>query len=345
MKDRKFWKASEWRAFMFYSLIILNGILPVVYLKHFFLLVYGVYNLFGVQIDEETLSSAKVCLQKFVTDMENLYGLRSCTFNLHQMVHLADGVRNCGPLWATSAFAFEANNHNLLKMFSGTQCVPQQICNAYLLSQRLPAIARESFKEYTIPTIVQLFQKLSGVPMPTKSGRVLQLNVVGMGPGKPAHFTPTQAIAVARMIGRDVQNRDALVFNRFIVNNIIYTSITYTRANRHNDCHVSVEHPEGQYGTVQGLFEVKPDCRCDINQLQYCACRKYYIVLINAFQCLRRSAYVDAECGVDSYFLREFIGTDRIIAIPPASIKSKCIRMQLSERNFVIVVPCRFYGD
>ena len=94
IKERKFWKASEWRAFIFYSLVVLNGILPVLYLKHFFLLVYGVHSLFSEQIHKEaTLDSAKACLLKFVIEMENLYGLRSCTFNVHQMVHLADGVR------------------------------------------------------------------------------------------------------------------------------------------------------------------------------------------------------------------------------------------------------------
>ena len=40
--DRKFWKASEWRTFILYSLVVLHDILPQQYLKHFFLFVYGV---------------------------------------------------------------------------------------------------------------------------------------------------------------------------------------------------------------------------------------------------------------------------------------------------------------
>lgn len=40
--DRSHWKASEWRAFIFYSLVVLRGILPSQYLKHFFLFVYGI---------------------------------------------------------------------------------------------------------------------------------------------------------------------------------------------------------------------------------------------------------------------------------------------------------------
>jgi hypothetical protein len=346
IKDRKFWKASEWRAFMFYSLVILNGILPAVYLNHFFLLVHGVYSLFSVQIDEAILGSAKSCLVKFVIEMENLYGLRSCTFNVHQMVHLADGVRNCGPLWATSAFTFEANNHKLLQMFSGTQYVPQQICNAHVLYQRMTVIARESIAEDTSPRIVQLFKKLSGVYLPTKRGRILQPNVVGLDNGKPVHLTARQAIAIGALIGKDVENREALAFNRFIIKNILYTSIAYTRATRHNDSHVVMEHPESKYGAVQGLYELKPDCRCDNSDLQYCECRKYCIVLVNSFQCFsRRPLYADAECGVQCDFLIEFIDTDRVVAIPPGKIKNKCIKIELSQRNFVCEMPCRFYGD
>ena len=78
----------------------------------------------GDKIAHSKVDMAESCLKKFVRQMEVLYGLSSCTFNVHQMTHLANGVRNCGPLWATSAFMFEANNHVLLKMFHGTQNVP-----------------------------------------------------------------------------------------------------------------------------------------------------------------------------------------------------------------------------
>ena len=37
LKERKFWKASEWRTFVFYDLVTLRGILPDTYLKHFFI--------------------------------------------------------------------------------------------------------------------------------------------------------------------------------------------------------------------------------------------------------------------------------------------------------------------
>ena len=43
ISKRLHWKASEWRAFIFYSLIVLRGILPRSFLNHYFLFVYGIY--------------------------------------------------------------------------------------------------------------------------------------------------------------------------------------------------------------------------------------------------------------------------------------------------------------
>jgi hypothetical protein len=192
VKERKFWKASEWQAFLLYGLVILKGLLPHVYLQHFFLLVHGVYTLLGDKITSDNLLHAKACLIKFVTDMESLYGLTACTFNVHQLTHLADGVRYCGPLWATSAFTFEANNHMLLKMFSGTQYVPQQICDTFILSRKLPVIGRECIKDDANPRVKQLFMKLSKENIPIKRQHILEKNVSGLGNGKPVYLTASQ---------------------------------------------------------------------------------------------------------------------------------------------------------
>ena len=137
ISERKFWKASEWRTFIFYSLIVLHDILPLQYLKHFFLFV------FGDSISSDAINYAEVCLTKLVIQTEVVYGLKSCTFNVHQLIHLADSVRNCGPLWASAALMFESNNHLLQKMFHGTQHIPQQIVEFYMISKKIPRLAKK----------------------------------------------------------------------------------------------------------------------------------------------------------------------------------------------------------
>jgi hypothetical protein len=129
-------------AFIFYSLVILQGILPSRYLNHFFLFVYGIYTLLGDSISDDAISLSEFCLTKFVIQLEELYGLSSCKFNVHCLTHLAQSVKDCGPLWATSTFTFEAHNHVLVNMFHGTQCVPQQITDTFLLKSKVLSMAR-----------------------------------------------------------------------------------------------------------------------------------------------------------------------------------------------------------
>ena len=137
VSERCYWKASEWRAFIFYSLIVLQGFLPCIYLQQIFLFVYGIYTLLGDSISSSAIHLSEVCLTKFVIQMEDLYGLTNCKYNVHCWTHLARCVRDCGPLWATSAFTFEAHNHVLINMFHGTQYVPQQIADTFLLKAKI----------------------------------------------------------------------------------------------------------------------------------------------------------------------------------------------------------------
>ena len=345
LKERKFWKASEWRAFMFYGLVILRGILPEAYLKHFFLFVYGVYSLMGDKIAHSKVDMAESCLKKFVRQMEALYGLSSCTFNVHQMTHLANGVRNCGPLWATSAFMFEANNHVLLKMFHGTQHVPRQISETFMLARRVHAIASRYFSDDANPAVVSTFEKLAG-NVPQKNVRVLEDNVTGLGSGKPATLTASQVLAVMQLTNLPVHNRSAIVFHRFVANHQFYTSESYQRSTRHHNYAVRVEQQERKYGNVAGLYVVKPECNCSDAELQYCECTKLNIVFVNVMKTTSYKLYQDLECQIQSDFVHEVIPDTRVLGLfPLVTSMRKCMTMKLGNSTFMCALPCRFYGD
>ncbi|XP_046842385.1 uncharacterized protein LOC124436497 [Xenia sp. Carnegie-2017] len=292
------------------------------------------------------LSRANACLVKFATDMEKLYGLTNCTFNVHVMTHLAEGVRNCGPLWATSAFAFEANNHFLLKMFNGTQYVPQQICDTFILSQKLPGIGKECIRDDACPRVRHLFNKLSKDKIPTNSERALTRAVTGLGNGQAVRLTPSETISVAKMINRDVANRSATLYNRFIVNHVLYTSESYTRSQRHHDYYVQIDSSTTKYGIVVGLYRVQPDCQCSTAELQACQCEVYYVVIVKKLDlCGGRPLFSNKECGVTSHFVRECTNRDQIVALKPDQIKDKGVHLKLRNRDFFFELPCKFYGD
>ena len=58
-------------------------------------------------------------------------GDRHCTANVHTLLHLADAVRNLGPLWAHSAFPFEGMNGWLGDLYHGTREPQKQVYQAY----------------------------------------------------------------------------------------------------------------------------------------------------------------------------------------------------------------------
>ena len=63
------------------------------------------------------------------------------SFNVHILLHLTESIRNWGPLWCFSAYTFENYNGCLLKLFHGTQAVPQQIVGTILRLNDLDSLA------------------------------------------------------------------------------------------------------------------------------------------------------------------------------------------------------------
>ena len=94
------------------------------YYMHWLLLVKSVHLWDETNISREQIDEANLCILKFIDGVEKLYGIEHVSFNVHLLSHLSKSVLNHGPLWASSAFVFEAVNRQLLTMFHGTQRVP-----------------------------------------------------------------------------------------------------------------------------------------------------------------------------------------------------------------------------
>ena len=59
--------------------------------------------------------------------MEKLYNKTAMTYNVHQLLHLAESIANWGPLWAHSAYCFESANYILLNAIKCAKGVKEQI--------------------------------------------------------------------------------------------------------------------------------------------------------------------------------------------------------------------------
>ena len=335
--DRNHWKASEWRAFIFYSLVIVRGILHLTYLKHFFLFVYGVYSLLDDSITEDAINSAEASLTKFVIDVEELYGLTYCTFNVHQLIHLALSVRDCGPLWSTAAFMFVSSNHTLKKMFHGTQHIPRQIVETYVITKRIPVLAKQCINEQSSPAVSQLFQKLRDAKS-FDNDVCLSEDVRGVGKERAVQLTASQVLAAQDLIRVKVTKRSGLMFSRFVAHKEMYSSIEYVRAKRHTNRN-TFEHGQYAYGIILGLLIIKPGCLCTIEQLQYCNCRSYNVVLVQPKIVRGRPLYRDSDFNVESFSLTELEHASVQIAIYPSQIRKKCIFLKLEGKRYFCPLP------
>ena len=55
------------------------------------------------------------------------------TIIVHGFLHLPEAVKNLGPLWAHSCFAFEAADGELLQLFHGSQAAGKQVYTVMMI--------------------------------------------------------------------------------------------------------------------------------------------------------------------------------------------------------------------
>ncbi|KAJ1524653.1 hypothetical protein ONE63_011136 [Megalurothrips usitatus] len=143
----KYWKASDFYYFMlFESLPCLKGHLPDIYFQHFTLLVLGIFKLLKTNVTELDISEADSLLRLFVMDFGRLDGPRSCTYSVHQLIHLGLCVRRFGPLHCWSAFVYEDLNGMVAKRTHGTNNVDAEIVRNIKICQGIHVlnnVARE----------------------------------------------------------------------------------------------------------------------------------------------------------------------------------------------------------
>ncbi|XP_043461949.1 uncharacterized protein LOC122498329 [Leptopilina heterotoma] len=111
--EKEFWKAREWENWtLFFSIPILQKLLPKNIILHWALLVEAVYLLMKEEITNFEVDLADQLLHQFVSETEIIYTKTAMTFNVHSLLHLAKSVYNWGPLWAHNAYSFESGEES-----------------------------------------------------------------------------------------------------------------------------------------------------------------------------------------------------------------------------------------
>lgn len=106
--DIRLWKAVEFRQFILYTgVVVLKDILDDDYYYHFKLLHCAYRLLLSKKSYEANLSIAEKLLQDFVEFFPLLYSPKSVTYNVHNILHITQCVKELGYLQDFSAYKFE----------------------------------------------------------------------------------------------------------------------------------------------------------------------------------------------------------------------------------------------
>ena len=229
-------------------------------------------------------------------------------------------------------------------MFNGTQCVPQQITETYLLQQTVESMARVCVDSNTSTPVTKMLSKLNDNVRFAHNRTDL---TVGKGKPMQVNTTASETIAIQNLLGINMTNRCGFMYYRFIHDHKIFSSVHYTRAKRHSNSAIMFkgERDKVLYGNVLSLLKVKPNCSCTNNNMQYCNCEEYSVVLVKQMSASNNALYKDADFNFASTFLVEVFEMEAIVALFPEQILRKCILMCLENRKFVCPLPYRIYGD
>ncbi|XP_046405027.1 uncharacterized protein LOC124170349 [Ischnura elegans] len=130
--------------FLFYSVPVLNGVLSAPYFHHWKLLVSACNLLLQDVVTDEDIDTADLLLLEFVCKTEELYGKYEMTYNMHQLLHMAESVRRWGPLWTRTAYPFESALGEMTRVIKATRGVPHQIVRQMELNLSRKFIARHA---------------------------------------------------------------------------------------------------------------------------------------------------------------------------------------------------------
>lgn len=108
LNEMHYFKASEWlNIVLYYGYGVFEDTLPSEYYNHWILLVNICHISSQESISNGDIETLRDMCKKFVLGIKELYGVSHCSYNLHQLLHLADCVTRWSPVHNYNCFHFE----------------------------------------------------------------------------------------------------------------------------------------------------------------------------------------------------------------------------------------------
>lgn len=256
--QKLFWKAKEWENWiLFFSLPVLEGLLDQKYFHHWAYFVDASYVLLQEKVSLSDLDVVEERLVHFHGYAQILYGAECMTFNMHQLLHLTKSVRQWGPLWARSAFPFEAGNGTLKEAVKAAKGIPHQICRMLQIDE----VVNKLSEVVTAPRTVRYVAALDPV-VSTKKSFAIRGEARFFGRGIPFSM-PDNVVQSSSVLPQS-----AVQYSRMLRNGCMFTSSKYASGKRANNSVVLLA--DGSYAVLRNILCVKNSCAFVIVQKLKC---------------------------------------------------------------------------
>jgi hypothetical protein len=140
-------------------------------------------------------------------------------------------------------------------MFHGTQCVPQQIPDTFLLKSKISLLTRTCVDDDSSACIKEVLGKLIDH---ARFAHNASGGLAYLGSGKFITLNAHMLVALEGLLNLTVDNNCGKMYDRFLFNHKLYSSYSssYTRSKRHTNHDVSIQHPASKYGRILGLLSI-----------------------------------------------------------------------------------------
>lgn len=340
LAERKYWKGSECKSFLlYYSLLVLDGVLETKYLNHWFLLVFSIHVLLQDCVQTQDTDLAERVLAEFAVGVHRLYGLEYCTFNVHQLLHLPAAVRNWGPLWAFSCFRFESNIGKIVGLVRGSKGVPLQIYNSFVTRAQLPALYSRycSVQDVSLEVIIN---RLRCSAVYVRKHSVISDGVHLYGSPLIRSLTLRETMAFTRLYGVEPRQVACQIYERLCISSLYMTATSYRRC---RNCDDTVQLDSGEFCVVRCCAVGKFVCSCE----ELCDCTERAVLFVHVLDKQPGHALLrNRELGITSdKFVTVSQQSTIVSCCKPASVVRKCFRWRKHDVDYVTPMPTRHELD
>lgn len=125
-----YWKATEFRQFILYTgIVVLKDSVNSEIYEHFLTLHAAIRMMACPKTCRANVHVSQNLLQNFVDNFATLYGADKLSFNIHNLLHICDCVKQFGPIDSFSAYKFENMMQYLKKKIHRPSQILQQLRN------------------------------------------------------------------------------------------------------------------------------------------------------------------------------------------------------------------------